>query len=128
MTAALDGLVFTPTINEVAPGQVVTTTFGVSVTDGLMTSAAASTTANITALNDPPVISGLPASLVEGYWNVPLNPFPAAAVTDPDVGATETVTLTVSGRRHVVAVDAGRDADATTASAPTRCPPAPRRR
>ena len=97
VTAALDGLVFTPTINQVTPGQVVTTGFKLSVTDGLMVSTAASTTANITALNDPPVITGLPVGFVEGYWNVPFNPFPAVTVTDPDVAAAETVTLTLSG-------------------------------
>jgi hypothetical protein len=97
VTTALDGLVFTPTIHQVAPGQVVSTQFGLSVTDGLMTSPATATTVNITALNDPPVISGLPTAPVEGYWNVPLNPFPAVMITDPDVGATETVTLTASG-------------------------------
>jgi len=100
VTAALDGLVFTPTINEVAPGQVVTTAFNLSVTDGLMTSNAAATTVNITALNDQPVISGVPYSLVEGYWNVPLNPFPTATITDPDVGATETVTLSLGSNLY----------------------------
>jgi hypothetical protein len=97
VTTALDGLVFTPTIYQVAPGQVVSTQFGLSVTDGLMTSPATATTMNITALNDPPAIAGMPAGPVEGYWNVPLNPFPAVTITDPDVGATETVTLTASG-------------------------------
>jgi hypothetical protein len=97
VTAALDGLVFTPTINQVAPGQVVTTGFKLSVTDGLLVSNAQQTTANITALNDPPVISGCPAALSRVTWNVPFNPFPAATVTDPDVAAAETVTLTLSG-------------------------------
>jgi autotransporter-associated beta strand protein len=97
LTAALDGLLFTPTIHQVAPGQVVTTKFSLSVSDGLMTSPATATTLNVTALNDAPVISGMPTGFVEGYWNVPLTPFPAVAITDPDVGATETVTLTVGG-------------------------------
>jgi len=93
VTAALDALVFTPTMNQVAPGQNVATVFNLSATDGLMFSTAAATTVNITALNDPPVISGVGGALVEGYWNVPLNPFASGAITDPDVGATETVTF-----------------------------------
>ncbi len=96
VTAALRGLVYTPTIHEVTPGQVVTTGFNLSVTDGLMTSTPTTTRVNITAQNDPPVISGMPPSFIEGYWNVPLNPFPTATITDPDFGATETVTLSVS--------------------------------
>ncbi len=97
VTAALRGLVFTPTIHEVTPGQVVTTGFKLSVTDGLMASTPTTNSLNITALNDPPVISGMPPSYIEGYWNVPLNPFPTATITDPDFGATETVTLSCGG-------------------------------
>ena len=95
VTAALDGLTFTPMEYQVAPGQTVSTVFNLSATDGVMTSTAVATTVDITALNDPPSISGV-ATLVEGYWNVPLNPFPTATVTDPDLGATETVTFAVS--------------------------------
>ena len=95
VTTALDGLVFTPTIHQVAPGGTVTTLFHLSATDGLMTSAAKTETVKVKALNDPPAISGVPGSLVEGYWNVPLAPFPIASVSDPDLGATETVTFSL---------------------------------
>jgi hypothetical protein len=95
VTAALDALVFTPTAYQVAPGQTVTTVFNLLATDGLMFSSAAATTVNITALNDPPAISGVGGALVEGYWNVPLNPFTAGAIADPDAGATESVTFTL---------------------------------
>ncbi|MDR3661464.1 MAG: autotransporter-associated beta strand repeat-containing protein, partial [Mycobacterium sp.] len=95
VTAALDALVFTPAIHQVAPGGTVSTQFSLSATDGLMTSTAAATTVNITALNDAPVINGVPSGLLEGYWNVPLNPFPTATIVDPDLGAIETVTLTL---------------------------------
>jgi autotransporter-associated beta strand protein len=93
VTTALDGLVFTPTIHQVAPGGIVATRFKLSATDGVMISPATAEMVRITSLNDPPVISGVGGNLVEGYWNVPLNPFPTATITDPDVGATETVTL-----------------------------------
>ena len=106
VTAALDGLVFTPVENQVAPGQSVTTVFNLSATDGLMFSTAAATTVNITALNDAPVISGVGGALVEGYWNVPLNPFAAGTITDPDVGATESVTFTLSSNLSSGSTDA----------------------
>lgn len=95
ITAALDGLVFTPVDHEVAPGQSVTTQFNLTVTDGVM-SAAASDSAVITALNTAPVISGANIWVTGGYFTVPLNPFPGVSVSDPDVGATETATVTVS--------------------------------
>jgi hypothetical protein len=104
VTAALKALVFTPTVHQVAPGQTTTTVFDLSATDGLMFSTAAETTVDITALNDPPVISGVGGALVEGYWNVPLNPFAAGAVTDPDVGATETVTFWLSSANGATGV------------------------
>ena len=106
VTAALDGLVFTPVENQVAPGQSVTTVINLSTTDGLMFSTAAATTVNITALNDAPVISGVGGALVEGYWNVPLNPFAAGTITDPDVGATESVTFTLSSNLSSGSTDA----------------------
>ena len=95
VTAALDGLVFTPVDHEVAPGQSVTTNFNLTVTDGVM-SAAASDSAVVTALNTAPVISGANLWVTGGYFTVPLNPFPGLSVTDPDVGATETATITVA--------------------------------
>ena len=44
VTAALDALVFTPTINQVAPGQTVTTTFTIADTDTALATATDSTT------------------------------------------------------------------------------------
>ncbi|HEV2335370.1 MAG TPA: calcium-binding protein, partial [Stellaceae bacterium] len=94
VTTALHRLVFTPTIHQVAPGQVEATQFSLSASDGQMTSITRTQTLDITALNDPPVISGV--SWDYGYWNVPLNPFAGATVGDPDLGATESVSFTVS--------------------------------
>ena len=70
-----------------------------------MTATPTTETVRITALNDAPVISGLSGNLVEGYWNVPLNPFPAATVTDPDVGATETVTFSLGTNVGSISAD-----------------------
>ncbi len=96
VTAALDALIFTPTINQVPPGQTVTTGFTLSASDGLMTSITTASTLVVTALNDAPVIAGLPSGLVEGYWNIPETPFGGVTIVDPDAGATETVTFALS--------------------------------
>jgi hypothetical protein len=94
VTTALDGLVFTPVDHEVAPGQTVNTTFALSVTDGTMT-AAAINTVKVTALNTPPTITGAGTWNYDGYFTLPMTPFTGVTITDPDLGATETVTLTL---------------------------------
>ena len=62
VTAALDGLVFTPTVNQVAPGQTVTTTFTISDKDTVGATATNSTTTVIaTDVANPPRLTA-PAS------------------------------------------------------------------
>jgi|GEM_PF-2575332 len=95
VTAALQGLVFTPTEYQVQPGQVEATSFALSVTDGTMADAG-TTTLDITALNDAPVVNTGNTGIVDSYWNVPFTPIPHASVTDPDAGAMETVTITLA--------------------------------
>ncbi len=95
VTTALDGLVFTPKDHEVAPGQTVQTGFAVSVTDATL-AAKAATTLTVTALNDPPVITGTTSGIVDAYWTEPFKPFPTVTITDPDFAATETVTIGIS--------------------------------
>jgi plastocyanin len=89
--AALDGLIFTPTEHQVAPGSTVQTGFSLAVTDGIMDAAATYHVA-VAAVNDPPTISG-GGTQPDAYWNVPFAPFTGMTIADPDVGASETVTI-----------------------------------
>jgi plastocyanin len=97
VTAELAALVFTPTAHEVAPGQSVTTglSFAVSNDGGPVVSA---TTAGIvaTAVNDPATIAGVRTVAQTTSDEARLSPLATISITDPDLGATEAVTLTLT--------------------------------
>ena len=96
VTEALDGLVFTPTAHQVAPGDAVTTTFTISATDSDDESATDSTTTVIaTAADDAPVITQAATNLGVPNENAS-TPFADLTVTDPDIGHTDTLTVTMS--------------------------------
>ncbi len=96
VSTALDGLVFTPTAHQVAPGVTVTTGFTVQVTDTYMASTSDSTTSVVaTAVNNPPVISGTAGGQATDDETANL-PFGGVTITEPDFGQTETVTVTLS--------------------------------
>ncbi|MGI4978067.1 MAG: beta strand repeat-containing protein, partial [Janthinobacterium lividum] len=90
VTAALRGVVFTPTAHQVAPGGSVSTTIAASVSNGLM-SQLTDTVVSVAALNDPAVVSG--TGPVADPSGTPAHPFAAIVVADPDAGAVETVTV-----------------------------------
>src|SRR6185437_8023979 len=90
-------LLFTPTAHEVAPGDTVTTGMTLSVTDGIVGSPVTDTTTSVitTAVNDPPVISGAVPGQMEND-NGTIAPFSGVSIADPDLGASETITITLT--------------------------------
>ncbi len=101
VTAAVQGLLFTPTAHQVVPGATVTTSFTVVATD---TSGATSSNGNasvvVTAAEDAPSITGTAAGQVVND-NTTVDPFSTVTVADPDFGATETVTITLTANSVV---------------------------
>ena len=92
----LQGLVFTPTNNQVAPGSTVQTTFTLTASDGASDSSAnSSTVVTATSINDAPTdiaLSNNSVSIYEGVSAV----VGTLSKTDVDTGQTFTYTL-VSG-------------------------------
>jgi hypothetical protein len=96
VTAALDVLVFTPTAYQVAPGQTVTTTFTIADTDTAGQSVSDSTTSVIaTAVATPPTIAGAKAGQPTTDTTA-VHPLSGVTISDPNIGQTETVTVTLS--------------------------------
>jgi autotransporter-associated beta strand protein len=96
ITTALDGLVFTPIDHQVAPGSAVDTSFQLTVGDGTM-SDSATNVAHVVAQNTPPAWQNVPPPFIKSLFTVPMTPFAGVSLTDPDVGAMETVTITIGG-------------------------------
>ena len=103
VTAALQALTFTPTDHEAAPGSSVTTGMTLSVTDGIAGSPTTSATTSVvvTALGsgpssqmNPSITGTVPNQGVPNQ--TPSNPFATVTEVDPNVNATDTVTVTMS--------------------------------
>ncbi len=96
VTAALVGLVFTPTLHQVSVGQAVTTGFTIGDIDTASQSATDSTTTVVaTAIAVPPTISGTGASQTITDQTT-ISPFAQLVIADANIDQTETVTVTLS--------------------------------
>lgn len=96
VTAALQGLLFTPTQHEVAPGQAVSTKFTIQVSDAAGQAAADPTTTVVaTAVAVPPAIRGAAAGQATND-GIAIRPLAGITITDLNLGQTETVTVTLS--------------------------------
>ncbi len=96
VTAALMGLMFTPTFHQVAPGQTVTTGFTIGDIDTASQSATDNTTTVVaTAIAVPPTISGTVASQTITDQTT-VSPFAELVIADANIDQTETITVTLS--------------------------------
>jgi serralysin len=115
VTAALDALVFTPTVNQVAPGQTVTTGFTITDTDTALATATDSTTTVVaTDTAVPPTITGTVTGQLTSDRQT-ITPFSKVTIADLNLGQTETVTVTLSAAANGALSDLiGGSYDATT--------------
>ncbi len=98
LSSELASLVFTPTSHEVAPGATITTDLTVTVEAAGANVAMASSNLLAKAVDTAPTLTGLNGTtkLID---STTAHPFSGLVVTDPDVGAdpSATITLTVAG-------------------------------
>lgn len=92
--AALRALVFAPTANRLAVGAAETTTFTVSVSDGVAAAVVGTASVEATSVNDAPALGGVPAQQQTGQ-DASVAPFAAIVVADPDPGQPANVTVTI---------------------------------
>jgi autotransporter passenger strand-loop-strand repeat protein len=107
LTSELEALVFRPTAHQVAPAGTITTVMDLALTQNGLTTTNSITSIIVTAVNDAPVISGTRAGQATND-EATLKPLSTITITDPDFGATETVSITLTGTSWVAT-----DADGT---------------
>ena len=94
LIAELQVLQFTPTAHQAAPGDSVSTLFGLTVTEGTATTVAG-TTVDATAQDMAPDITGLPPTQTVADDET-TNPLSAVTVTDPDTAAATSASITLT--------------------------------
>ncbi len=113
VAAALDGLVFTPTHQQVAPGSTVTTLVTAAIADTAGETAAATSTVTATAV--ALAISVTPATEAVATTDAAsAAPFTGIAIADPNIGQTETATVTLSAAGNGTLSDPNAATDGST--------------
>jgi endoglucanase len=113
VAAALDGLVFTPTPDQGAPGSAVTTTATAIIEDTAGETAAAISTITAAAVVAP--IAVTPAiEAVATTDAASVEPFTGIAITDAYAGQTETASVTLSAAANGTLVDPNAATDGST--------------
>jgi endoglucanase len=116
VAAALDGLVFTPTPGQGAPGTAVTTSLTAAIEDTAGETAAATSTITAAAVAAPLAVT--PAmEAVATTDAASANPFTGIAITDAYGGQTETASVSLSAAANGTLSDpnAGTDGSTTVA-------------
>ncbi|MBS0196832.1 MAG: DUF4347 domain-containing protein [Planctomycetes bacterium] len=94
-TNAIRQLVFSPTANRLTPGSTETSTFTISVDDGVAAAATDSTTSAVsTSINDAPSITGVSADQAV-LDNATVSPFTGVTIADADPGTTLSISVTL---------------------------------
>jgi endoglucanase len=113
VAAALDGLVFTPTPEQGAPGSAVTTTVTATIQDTAGETASAVSTINAAAVAAP--IAVTPATEAVATTDVAsAEPFTGIAITDAYAGQTETASVTLSTAANGTLSDPNAATDGST--------------
>jgi VCBS repeat-containing protein len=95
ITAAIRGLVFVPTENRITVPTTETTTLSIAAYDGYITVTNSGTTINVTAVNDPPIISGTLGNQ-RVYDHLPIAPFSGVTITEVDDLTLQPLNITVT--------------------------------
>ncbi len=92
ISSELDGLIFTPTAHQVAPGSTVTTGITLTVSNDGGPAVTSASSISVTAVNDTPSITGVKTGQTTTD-EASLKPLAGVTIADPDTGVTETVTI-----------------------------------
>ena len=113
VAAALNGLVFTPTSQPIAPGRPMTTTVSATITDTAGETAAVTSTISATAAATPIAIT--PATQQITSTNAAsVEAFQGASITETNYGQTETATVTLSATANGTLFDPNAATDGST--------------
>ena len=122
----LDGLTFTPSAHQAAPGSVVSTTVSAAITDTANATTSLANTVNATAVNDAPTISVASSATGQALRDTDvIKPFTTAVVSDVDAGVQDSLTIVLSAAANGKLSGTGLTASTTTPGTYTLAAAAP---